>query len=65
LIKNKNSKEIEKLKQEIIKYQLKFYNSSEVELDLYRDFLKSKAISRVALDYMQKRENLFKNTDEI
>jgi hypothetical protein len=38
---------------------MKFYNSSEVSLDIYQNFLKKYNIERVALDYMEKRENLF------
>jgi len=42
---------------------MKFYNSSEVSLDLFKNFLKKYSIERVALDYMEKREELFKNSD--
>jgi len=38
---------------------MKFYNSSEVSLDLYKNFLKKYEVERVALDYMEKREELF------
>jgi hypothetical protein len=41
---------------------MKFYNSSEVSLDVYRNFLNKYNISRVALDYMEKREDLFDNS---
>lgn len=61
LIKNKNIEEIKKLKDEIIKWQLKFYNSSEVSLDLYKKFLNRFWIKRVAIDYMQERKELFEN----
>lgn len=60
LIKNKSSQEIEKMKWEIIKWQLKFYASTEVSLDIYQNFLKKYSIERVALDYMEKREDLYK-----
>ena len=59
-IKNKNIKEIGILKEEIIKNQLKFYNSSEVNLEIYRNFLKKFDVKRVALDFMQNREDLTK-----
>lgn len=62
LIKNKTSQEIDKMKQEIIKWQLRFYNSAEVSLDLYQNFLKKYNIQRVALDYIEKREDLYDNT---
>lgn len=63
LIKNKSSQEIEKMKWEIIKWQLKFYASTEVSLDIYQNFLKKYSIERVALDYMEKREDLYKNDE--
>jgi len=62
LIKNKPEHEKLRLRAEIVKWQMKFYNSSEVSLDLYRNFLNNYSISRVALDYMQNRENLFDNS---
>lgn len=65
LIKNKSSIEIEKLRNEIIKWQLKFYASSEVTLDEYKGFLEKHKIQRVAIDYMEKREELFKNEKNI
>lgn len=40
LIKNKSEQEKQKLKDEIVKWQLKFYNSSEVSLSVYRNFKK-------------------------
>lgn len=61
LIKNKTSQEIEKMRQEIIKWQLKFYASSEVTLDIYQNFLKKYNISRVTIDFMEKREELYNN----
>lgn len=65
LIKNKSEQEKKVLRDEIIKWQLKFYNSSEVSLDIYQNFLKKYKIERVALDYMQNREELYKNYDSI
>lgn len=62
LIKNKTEQEKTRLKEEIIKWQLKFYSSAEAWLDLYRGFLKRHSINRVALDYMQKREELYDNS---
>ncbi|MEA3387398.1 MAG: hypothetical protein U9Q66_03290 [Patescibacteria group bacterium] len=41
---------------------MKFYNSSEVSLSSYRSFLERKNISRVAIDFMEKREELFDNS---
>lgn len=61
-IKNTTQQEQNKLKEEIIKHQMKFYNSAEVSLDVYRNFLRKYKIERVALDYMEKREQLFDNT---
>ncbi len=61
LIKNKTTKEKEKLREEIVKWQLKFYNSAEVSISEYTNFLKKYSIERVALDFMQKREDLYKN----
>ena len=60
LIKNKSSQEIQKMRDEIVKWQLKFYASSEVNLVEYQNFLKRYNISRIALDYMEKREELYK-----
>lgn len=65
LIKNKSSQDIEKMKQEIIKWQLKFYASSEVTLEEYKFFLDKHKIARVALDYMEKREELYKTQEKI
>lgn len=65
LIKNKSSQDIEKMKEEIIKWQLKFYASSEVSLDEYKNFLQKHKIQRVALDYMEKREELYKTQEKI
>jgi len=62
LIKNKTEQEKLKLREEIVKWQMRFYNSSEVSLDIYRNFLNKYNISRVALDYMEKREDLFDNS---
>jgi hypothetical protein len=44
---------------------MKFYNSSEVSLDIYKNFLKKFNIDRVALDYMQKREELYDKKNNI
>jgi len=60
LIKNKTEQEKLKLREEIVKWQMKFYNSSEVSLDLFKNFLKKYSVERVALDYMEKREDLYK-----
>ncbi len=65
LIKNKSEQEKLKLREEIVKWQMKFYNSSEVSLDLFKNFLNKYWIKRVALDYMEKREDLFKNNSEV
>ena len=62
LIKNKSEQEKLKLREEIVKWQMKFYNSSEVSLDLYRNFLSKYSVERVALDFMEKREKLFDNS---
>ncbi len=61
LIKNKTEQEKLRLRAEIVKWQMKFYNSSEVSLDIYKNFLKKYSVQRVALDYMEKREDLYKN----
>lgn len=58
-IKNKSEQEKLALRDEIVKRQLRFYNSAEVSLDLYRGFLKRYGVGRVALDYMEKREDLY------
>ena len=65
LIKNKSEQEKLKLREEIVKWQMKFYNSSEVSLDLFKNFLNKYWIKRVALDFMEKREDLFKNYWEV
>jgi len=64
-IKNKSEQEKLKLRDEIVKWQMKFYNSSEVSLDLYKNFLEKYQVERVALDYMEKREELFNNKENI
>lgn len=65
LIKNKSEQEKLALRDEIVKWQLKFYNSSEVSLDIFQNFLKKYSINRVALDFMEKREELFTNNPEV
>jgi hypothetical protein len=60
-IKNKTAQEIELQKNEIIKWQLRFYNSAEVSLDFYRQFLEKYNIDRVTLDFMERREDLYDN----
>ncbi|PIE85147.1 hypothetical protein CSA08_03315 [Candidatus Gracilibacteria bacterium] len=65
LIKNKPEQEKLRLRDEIVKWQIKFYNSSEVSLDLFQDFLKKFSVERVALDYMEKREDLFSSQKDI
>jgi len=62
LIKNKSEHEKLRLRAEIVKWQMKFYNSSEVSLEVYRNFLERFNISRVALNFMEKRDNLFDNS---
>ena len=65
LIKNKSEQEKIALREEIVKWQLKFYNSSEASLDLFNNFLKKYSINRVALDFMEKREDLYKENTKI
>jgi len=67
LIKNKNEQEKIRLRKEIVKWQMKFYNSAEVWNPIYKWFLSKLLVDRVAIDYMQNREELFKNvnSDEI
>lgn len=50
------------LRDEIVKWQMKFYNSSEVSLEVFRNFLQKYWVDRVTLDYMEKREELFDNS---
>jgi hypothetical protein len=61
-IKNKSQAEIDVLRAEIVKWQLRFYNSTEVSLSLYRNFLNKYKIDRVALDYMERRGELYDNS---
>lgn len=61
LIKNKSEQEKLKLREEIVKWQMRFYNSAEVSLGVYRNFLNKFSVSRVTLDFMEKREELFDN----
>ncbi|MFK7780006.1 MAG: hypothetical protein QM490_02565 [Candidatus Gracilibacteria bacterium] len=63
LIKNKSEQEKLALREEIVKWQMKFYNSSEVSLDIFRSFLKKHGVKRVALDFMEKREDLYRNNN--
>lgn len=60
LIKNKSEQEKLALRDEIVKWQMKFYNSSEVSLPVYRLFLEKYKVERVAHDFMEKREELYK-----
>lgn len=64
LIKNKSEQEKLALREEIVKWQIKFYNSSEVSLEVFRNFLIKYWIERVALDFMEKREDLYKSSFE-
>lgn len=64
-IKNKKASEIQILKDEIIKWQLKFYSSREISLQEYRWFLERYKIERVALDFMEKRDDLYKDSSNI
>lgn len=61
-IKNKSEQEKLALRDEIVKWQMKFYNSAEVSLDVFQNFLSKYNIERVALDFMEKREQLFDNS---
>lgn len=61
LIKNKDSTQIQELKEKITKWQMKFYSSSEVSLETYRNFLLKHWVTRVAIDYMSTRKELYKN----
>lgn len=61
LIKNKSEQEKLALREEIVKWQMRFYNSAEVSLEVYRNFLKKFWVERISLDFMEKRENLFDN----
>ena len=62
LIKNKTEQEKQKLKEEIVKWQMKFYSSAEVSLDIYRNFLNKYKVNRITLDFMEKRTDLFDNS---
>ncbi|ATU04948.1 hypothetical protein BKN14_00625 [Candidatus Gracilibacteria bacterium HOT-871] len=61
LIKNKSEQEKQKLRDQIVKWQMRFYNSAEVSLEIYRKFLEKYKIERITLDYMEKRGDLFDN----
>lgn len=61
LIKNKSEQEKLKLREKIVKWQMRFYNSAEVSLEIYRKFLEKYKIERIAIDFMEKREDLFDN----
>ncbi len=65
LIKNKSEQEKIKLREEIVKWQMKFYSSAEVSVLEYRNFLNKFWINRITLDFMQKREDLYKNYENI
>lgn len=62
LIKNKSEQEKLAMRDEIVKWQMKFYSSSEVSLEVYRGFLEKFWIERVTIDYMEKRQALFDNS---
>jgi len=61
-IKNKSEQEKLALRDEIVKWQMRFYNSAEVSLDIFQNFLSKYNVERVALDFMEKREELFDNS---
>lgn len=61
-IKNKSEQEKLKLREKIVSWQMRFYNSAEVSLEIYRDFLKKYNVERIALDFMEKRQDLFDNS---
>jgi len=61
LIKNKKEQEKLKLREEIVKWQIKFYSSCELSLEEYQVFLKKFWINRVTLDFMEKRQDLYNN----
>ena len=65
LIKNKSEQEKLKLRKEIVKWQIKFYSSSEVSLVEYQKFLNKFWVDRVTLDFMEKREDLYTNKQNI
>ena len=44
---------------------MKFYSSSEINLDIYNNFLDKNWIKRVTLDYMEKKEKLYNNKSNI
>ncbi|MDA7494833.1 hypothetical protein N8455_00665 [Candidatus Gracilibacteria bacterium] len=60
-IKNKSEQEKLALRDEIVKWQMKFYNSAEVSLGIFQKFLDKYNVERVTLDFMEKREQLFDN----
>jgi len=59
LMKNKSAQEIDEMKETIVKWQLKFYASSEASLPLFQNYLKNSKVARVALDFMEHREDLY------
>lgn len=65
LIKNKTVQEISQMKNEIIKWQLKFYASTEADVWVYQKFLQKYKIQRITLDYMEKRPDLYHNNSQV
>lgn len=61
-IRNQKIQEIQKLKKQIAENQKDFYESSEVSLPLFRDFLSKNKIDRATLDFMEHREKLYDNS---
>lgn len=60
-IKNKtNSQEQIEYKEKSIKNQIEFYSDCPVTSVFYQNFLKRNEVERVALDYIEKREDLYK-----
>jgi len=60
LMKNKKPKEIEKIQKQIVEYQNKFYNSSEISFKPFLKFLSKHNIERATLDFMWNRDTLYK-----
>jgi len=61
LMKNQNHKNIEKIQKQIIEYQNKYYNSSEITYKPFLNFLWKHNIDRATLDFMWNRDKLYRD----
>ena len=65
LISNQSSENIKKMQEKIVEYQNKFYQSSEDSFWPFNNFLKRHKIERTTLDFLENRDTLYSNRDNL